>query len=38
MKKSLFFYMFALLCVVNLFTSCSKDKSIEIPIDSDLGR
>lgn len=37
MKKSLFFYMFALLCVVNLFTSCSKDKSIEIPIDSDLA-
>jgi len=37
MKKSLFFYMFALLCVVNLLTSCSKDQSIEIPIDSNLS-
>lgn len=36
MKKSLLYYVFAMLCMVNLFTSCSEDTSTVLPIDSDL--
>lgn len=37
MKKSLFYYLFAVLCAVNLFSSCSENESIVLPIDSDLA-
>lgn len=35
MKKSLFYYLFVVLCAVNLFSSCSENESIVLPIDSD---
>lgn len=37
MKKSLFYCLFAVLCAVNLFSSCSENEGIVIPIDSDLA-
>lgn len=37
MKKSLFYYLFVVLCAVNLFSSCSENESIVLPIDSDLA-
>ena len=38
MKKNLFFYLFAVLCTMPLFTSCSDDdESVVIPVDEEIA-
>ena len=41
MKKNLFFYLFAVLCTVTLFTSCSDDDGDDtptvIPIEQEMA-
>ena len=37
MKKNLFFYVFAVLCTMPFFTSCSDDDTpVVIPIDEEI--
>ena len=38
MKKNLFFYLFAVLCTMPLFTSCSDDDApVVIPVDEEIA-
>lgn len=39
MKKNLFFYLFAVLCTVSLFTSCSDDDepTVTVPGNVDVA-
>ena len=37
MKKNLFYYLFAVICSVTLFTSCSDDDDVSFPIDEEIA-